>query len=282
MYPNTQRFTIKSKLVFLPFLLIAGLLTACGSLGTNPDVTIEISEDGFNAPETIPSGIMPLTIKNTGQTPRSPMFARLNDGVTMEDFAAAFSISPEAPLALVQLLGGQMIQPGESLQVSFNLKEGTHVAIAFAGNPPAEGEQPSVAAFQVVPNGNRSQDEPAANIDLTLFDFAFDLPDEIPSGIQTWKIENMGNQWHEMLIVKMASGVTEEDLMAQMGDPSAEGPPPYEEVAFWAPMNQGEKAWTTFDLAPGTYKVLCLLPDFASEMSHLDHGMVKTLTVTAQ
>jgi hypothetical protein len=47
-------------------------------------------------------------------------------------------------------------------------------------------------------------------------------------------------------------------------------------------MSAGERAWLDLDLPPGVYTVLCFLPDFASTppKSHLEHGMVRTLTVT--
>ena len=68
-----------------------------------------------------------------------------------------------------------------------------------------------------------------------LVDFNFVLPEQIKAGAHTWKIENKGGQWHEMAIVKLNEGVTVEDVLAMMSQEPPEGPPPYEDVAFWAP-----------------------------------------------
>lgn len=72
-------------------------------------------------------------------------------------------------------------------------------------------------------------------------------------------------------------------MAMMMSEEEPEGPPPpFEEMAFWAPMSAGQRAWMEVDLPPGIYTVLCFLPDFASDppTSHLEHGMVRTLTVS--
>jgi hypothetical protein len=52
------------------------------------------------------------------------------------------------------------------------------------------------------------------------------------------------------------------------------------------PISEGERAWLTFDMEPGTYVVGCPLPDMAALMaggeplSHLHHGMYQVITVT--
>jgi hypothetical protein len=114
-------------------------------------------------------------------------------------------------------------------------------------------------------------------------DFSFAMPDKIATGPQVWQIENAGEQWHEMPILKLNEGVTIDDVLAMMaesGPGGPEGPPPFEIVAFWSPMGAGEKAWVTWDLPPGEYTVICFLPDLAGDMSpHVAHGMVRTLVV---
>ena len=124
---------------------------------------------------------------------------------------------------------------------------------------------------------------PTPDISVSLVDFNFAMPDKIAAGPQVWQIENAGNQWHEMPILKLNEGVTVDDviaMMAESGPGGPEGPPPFEMVAFWSPMGAGEKARVTWDLPPGEYTVLCFLPDIAGDMSpHVAHGMVRTLTV---
>ena len=114
--------------------------------------------------------------------------------------------------------------------------------------------------------------------------FSFALPNEIKAGQNVWQIENKGEQWHEMGILKLNEGVTLEDMMAWMesADPDGpSGPPPFEDAAFWAPMGAGNTAWVTWDIPAGEYTVICFLPDLAGDGApHFAHGMVRTLTVT--
>ena len=131
--------------------------------------------------------------------------------------------------------------------------------------------------------------EPGADVVVDMVDFAYTMPDEIPAGSQLWEYTNSGEQWHMMFVVDLQEGAGVEDVMAFMGDPAMApaGPPPFEIVphAGIPPIGVGERAWLEFSLAPGEYLVACPIPDvaaiFAGEMplSHIEHGMVKTITV---
>jgi len=268
--------------------LLMGALAACNATPTPtatpvpmPAVTVEVSDSALTMPADTPAGLVAVTVKNSGQAPHSPLFARLNDGVTQEQFMETMQTdeSGTAALAMVSLLGGAQVQPGGSQQMEFDFKPGAYLAIDMG-----EGEGPPLMAnFTATAGSGPAPAEPAATVNAELIDFQFTLPDQIKSGAQTWKIANKGGQWHEMGIFKLNEGVTVDDVMAMMmSGEESQGPPPFETMAFWAPMSQGEHAWLTIDLPPGTYTVLCFLPDFSSTppMSHLEHGMVRTLTVT--
>ena len=227
-----------------------------------PEVTVEVSDTGISAPAEMPAGLVAVTINNSTQAPAGPMFARLNEGVTVEQFMETLTTdeSGMAAIALVTLLGGPQVEPGASQRVVFDLKPGNHIALGFGEGPP------QLASFTATAGSGAVAAAPAAGVNVNLIDFQFALPDQIQAGAQTWQIENKGGQWHEMAIIKLNEGVTVDDVMAMMAsEQPAEGPPPYEEMAFWAPMSAGERAWLTVDLPAGTYTVLCFLPDFASD-----------------
>lgn len=244
-----------------------------------PEVTVEVSDAGISAPAEMPAGLVAVTINNSTEAPTGPIFARLNEGVTEEQFMEALMTdeSGMAAIALVTLLGGAQADAGESVRTVFDLKPGNHIALGFGEGPP------QLANFTVAAASDAAPAAPAAGVNVDLIDFQFTMPDQIKAGAQTWQIENKGEQWHEMAVFKLNEGVTVEDVLAMMmSEAPPEGPPPYEEMAFWAPMSAGERAWMEVDLPAGEYTVLCFLPDFASDppQSHLEHGMVRTLTVT--
>lgn len=244
-----------------------------------PEVTVAVSDTGISAPAEMPAGLVAVTIDNSTQAPSGPIFARLNDGVTQEQFMEALMTdeSGMAAIGLVTLLGGAQAGPGASVRTVFDLKPGNHIALGFGEGPP------QLASFTVAAGSGAAPAAPEAAVNVDLIDFQFTMPEQIKTGAQTWQIENKGGQWHEMVVVKLNEGVTVQDVLAMMmSETPPEGPPPFEQMAFWAPMSAGERAWTTIDLPAGEYTVLCFLPDFASNppTSHLEHGMVRTLTVT--
>lgn len=244
-----------------------------------PDVTVQISDAGISAPAEMPAGLVAVTINNSTQAPSGPIFARLNDGVTQEQFMEALMTdeSGAAAIALVTLLGGAQADAGESVRTVFDLKPGSHIALGFGEGPP------QIATFTVAGGSGAAPTAPAAAVNVDLIDFQFTMPETIKAGAQTWQIENKGSQWHEMVVIKLNEGATVQDVLAVlMSEEPPEGPPPFEQVAFWEPMSAGERAWMDVDLPPGDYTVVCFLPDFASDppASHLEHGMVRTLTVT--
>jgi hypothetical protein len=67
-------------------------------------------------------------------------------------------------------------------------------------------------------------------------------------------------------------------LMALIAGEEVEGPEP---LTGWAVMSPGEEAWVTYDLEPGTYAVVCVLPDeTGSDHLHAELGMRQFVVVT--
>lgn len=242
-----------------------------------PVVTLTVNADGMSMPATVPAGIVAFQVNNDGGPEGvAPEFARLNAGVTLEQLNAAMAGPDEmAALALVTLLG----TPSTSAdgRVIHDLTEGDYVAVLFGPDGP-----PLMTSFTV---GGASSDAtaPAADVTAQLVDFNFVLPDTIAAGPHVWQIENTGEQWHEMSIVKLNEGTTIEDVMKMMAEAGPQGPsgkPPFQDVAYFSPMGAGERAWVKWDLPAGEYTVLCFLPDMKGDMSpHATHGMVRTLVV---
>ncbi len=187
---------------------------------------------GISAPAEMPAGLVAVTVNNSTEAPTGPIFARLNEGVSQEQFMEALMAdeSGMAAISLVTLLGGAQAGAGESVRTVFDLKPGNHIALGFGEGPP------QLANFTVAAGSGAAPAAPAAAVNAELLDFQFALPDQIKAGVQTWQIENKGGQWHEMVVVKLNEGVTADDLMAMMmSGEEPDGPPPFEQVAFWAP-----------------------------------------------
>jgi hypothetical protein len=271
--------------LFLRFglLLVVVLLAAACTPGQIPQSGAGAPEAVFNISDAsvtgsggqVAPGITTITVNNTGQSARFVNVARLNPDVTIEQFLDTLSTDDMAAVELVTLSGGRDAPSGEVRQFTTELKEGTHVFIAF---PEADGP-PLTTAFQV--SGEASgQAPPDADLTVDMLDFSYVMPAGLVAGEQTWEITNSGQQWHEIIILRPAPGVTQEQLLEMFAsDQPPQGEPPFEEVGSFGPISAGERGWLPLELEAGTYMAVCFLPDFASGESHLEKGMIATFEI---
>ena len=85
------------------------------------------------------------------QAPRLLLFARLNAGVTPDQFMAALSTDQTgmAALALVSLLGGREVIPGASKSVTFDLKPGNYMVLDLSLIQISEPPTPYYSSYAV-------------------------------------------------------------------------------------------------------------------------------------
>jgi len=124
----------------------------------------------------------------------------------------------------------------------------------------------------------------AITIQLTEFDFL--MPDQIPAGVQTLHIENIGGMPHFIEFQGIKGEKTDEDIQAFLDDPAAlNGPPPSWATDAGLPsislISPGEAADITIDLPPGRYAAFCWMPD-AKGMPHALDGMHHVFDVTGE
>lgn len=287
---------MRKNIVAIILILILSFAASAVSLAQDdiPQVTITATVDGLTVPETVDEGLVTITFDNQSAAPILPVPVRLLENVTQTDFLATFEAEGQfAAIALIAMQGGTMIFPENQTTITYDLAAGEYALINFAADVPSfewfmVNERDTDATFA----------EPEASVEVVLVDFAFGMPLEIEAGEQVWHIENLGGQWHEMMIMPVAEGTTIEEAQAMMlpapvDGENAEADAPAEEEAaeeppfafMWIPVAEGGQAWLTVDLAPGTYAVGCMLPNM-KEMGgdsephmHSDLGMVRIITV---
>lgn len=241
----------------------------------------------FDAPESIAGGLTQINFKNaSAQEDHVGELVRLNDGVTFDEFTTALaSVEAEADAeAFGTLAGGPGAGPGGDSDLVLDLDPGQYVLLCFVPNP--EGVPHfalgMIQELEVTEAPAEQPEPPVADVTVGLSDFAFDLPDTLPAGPTTLEVVNNGPQIHEMALVKVAEGLTYDELTAAMASeepPPADAPPPFTIVGADVGMSVGEHGYVSADLSAGTYALLCFVTDPDTGAPHFALGMVRELTV---
>lgn len=118
-------------------------------------------------------------------------------------------------------------------------------------------------------------DAKAVDVELSDYDITMDTAD-LEGPIVVLRGENVAEEDHEMLVLKLENGATTDDLL------QATGPdlPPDITFSGEVPVRGGqEQDLLLVDLQPGTYVVVCLFPD-ADGVPHLTFGMEEVFTIS--
>jgi hypothetical protein len=272
--------TLAAGLCFVCLYMYAGLPSARASVPP-PVIDIMASDYAFDAPDTIPSGLVTIRLMNHGQEPHHAQLLRMNDGVSFGEFGAALQSEGESVLRLTTLTGGAGApNPSRSDEVTLNLTPGQYAIACFIAS--ADGV-PHLAKGMLKPltvtavDAQPEIDAPQSAGTLNMRDFSFDIPDTLPAGTNTFTVVNAGPQLHELNILKLAPGASIADL--QGWQPERGTQPPFEAVGGMNGMSQGESHYMTVNLEPGTYVAICNIPDPASGVPHARLGMVRQFSV---
>jgi hypothetical protein len=92
------------------------------------------------------------------------------------------------------------------------------------------------------------------------------------------RVENRAAQPHELVLVKLAPGKTMDDVLAFMLS-GEEGDPPGRPMGGMQGLTKGQVANFEVYLDPGTYGLICFIPDAGDGKPHFVHGMVDHITV---
>jgi hypothetical protein len=135
-----------------------------------------------------------------------------------------------------------------------------------------------VRPFEVTAASGALTEAPAADVTITLTDYAFQSSQPLTAGRHTIMVKNAGPQPHEIVLLKLALGKKTEDF-GTWAETGMKGPPPAQPIGGVTYLDKGSQGSFTADLASGNYGFICFLPDAKDGKAHLAHGMMKTVTV---
>jgi hypothetical protein len=245
---------------------------------TVPAITVTARDFTLDAPAAFPAGRVEVTFRNEGQDLHHAQFLRLADGVTADQFIAAFTQGADGIEMLAADAGGPgTISPGKSTIITQDLTPGSYVMLCFI---PGADEIPHVAKgmikpFQVTGTAPLAED-PKADGEVILGDFTIIMP-ELKAGKNTLAVTNAGAQSHEIVLAKLTNGATFAEAEAFLQGRG--GLPSVDVVGGTVGMARNQKVWITMDLPAGDYFALCFITDEASGTPHVFLGMSKLFTV---
>src|SRR5262249_55267561 len=140
-------------------------------------------------------------------------------------------------LSMLTFVGGpNIVDPRQSQTVVVELPAGTYLAVCFAPditNTTKNHAQEGMYMFFSVPQSSGATPaEPHDGGLVTLHDFGIALPSAGPfsAGQTTWKVWNHGGQPHEMALLKLAQGKSDQDALAYLEQAHPAGPPPFSDA----------------------------------------------------
>lgn len=236
-------------------------------------------------------------------------------GVTVDEYIAALAPPPEEEAAAIEgtpalapdatpaeggeamggppafffqslFAGGVSAMSGQAAQVVLDLTPGTW--IASAGGDPDQAQEPVV--FDVTGEMPTDLAEPASATRIVMGEYVIEVIEgNLTAGSQIVQVENVGAQPHFIVWFKGPEGLTEDDVATVLesevtGTPAALDFDPNVDlfpVFFTATQSTGTSVWTSVDLQPGTYGLVCFFPDLADGMPHAYKGMYTIVEVSA-
>ena len=262
-------------------------------------VSITATEYSIGAPDSVPGGWTTIRMANQGQEVHYGHIVQLEGGRTVAElvdaYAEAIRTSAPRPKWVKRFGGPGGTAPGDSSSVTQYLEPGSYVWICpvedSAGSPHfGKGEvKPFVVgtADQAVADRGAA---PKADIVIRLLDFSFAVDSTLQAGRHTIRVENAGAEPHDLVLMKLAPGMTVEDVRTTMNPERPRRPDqvsdpvrPFESlgtlaggIAVIAPQMQ-----SFFDatFSPGEYVLICMTtaPD---GRSHIEHGMIRKVSVS--
>lgn len=267
---------------------LAALATACqpeddATAGAAPQLVVRATDNDYPDPVEAKAGVAELVVDNQGQDLHQVALLKLEDGKTFDDYLAFAKTATETdplPSWAVPAGGPAVAAPGQKASAFVDLEAGTYAMICRI--PDAQGvphdKTGMVKPLTVTAGDGEAAEAPAADVDLSLTDFAFALGGPVAAGRRVVAVANKGQQMHEAVLVKLDEGATAMDVAAAFA-PGGSGRPPAMPLGGVVGLAGGAAQSFPVDFTPGRYALLCFLPDPASGKVHAELGMMSEFDV---
>jgi len=243
---------------------------------TVASITVTARDFEFDAPATVPAGLVNIRMINAGKELHHAVLVRMDQGKGSRDLGEALAKN-EVPAWATFVGGPNAVDPGTESNASVVLRPGHYAWICMI---PDTARMPHMAKgmikeFDVVAGGTGTL--PTPDVAMQLTDYEFKLTKPFAKGRQVVRARNNAAQPHDAQMFKLATGQTRKDLEEWLRTEA--GPPPASGIGGIAPMAQGQANNLTVDLTPGDYVLVCFIPDTKDGKPHFAHGMVMEFSI---
>lgn len=254
-----------------------------------PEIAVTIAADAFTVSESeVAAGRYLVTVENNHEEALAAVFQQMPEGFTIEEMTDLLT-DPEVSAPpdwyyTVHSAGGASAQPGETTRFIVDLEAGQYMVHW-------DDVIPGLTAHELVVTGDFPSDVPevGADVSIEMLEMAFNLSGELTSGDHILEVTNTGAQPHFAEFMGVPEGTTVEDFMDLMasfgGGPGATPVETKLTIADISPafmtgvLSQGVTMWTEFSVDPGTYLLVCFVPDPETGAPHAMLGMVEVYIV---
>ncbi|PYC76333.1 hypothetical protein C7C46_22945 [Streptomyces tateyamensis] len=268
---------------------LGGSVTATADAPGHSGFTVDVNltAAGIQAPDSHPAGTVTFRISTDDPGSRQLQIFKPHPGVSIDqmlaDTARAFdpATAAEGIRALNadgEALGGATATPANAAIMSEDLAEGTVYLVDLT--PVQSGGAPLVKPLELCKD---------AGYHLPHFPHGIVIQHETDQGprFQTedvdkaegsYYVHNSATELHEMAIQPVAPGTTDEQVQ-QFFDGTYTGPPLFTGTAVGLGVVSPDHSVVFHEdkLAPGTYVLLCFIPDDSTGIPHAFEGMHKVV-----
>jgi uncharacterized cupredoxin-like copper-binding protein len=244
-----------------------------------PEAGYVVGEYQFDGPDTLPAGWVTLVMTNGGHELHQLQVVKLGDKKGVPDIILALTDHPDEIPSWMQPLGGvNGVMPGGRGRATIHLAPGQYLLLCLI--PDKDGVFHAIRGMQkavtVSDATGRPAKEPKAGVTITAKDYVFAIAGEVRAGERVVRVNNVGTQPHEALLVELPPDKTIHDFA--ITPPEAHDGTDGKPVGGLASIGGRQHGYFTHNFVPGRYGVICLFPDEIGRL-HYTRGMLMEFTV---
>ncbi|MEP7065727.1 MAG: hypothetical protein ABI889_06815 [Gemmatimonadota bacterium] len=272
----TARATLAAALVVLP----GAVHSEAGAPASRNTLVVSAYEYSFQAPDSIPAGVVTVRLIDRGKASHQLNLARLDDSSSLSRVMQTL-VEDKVHTGGIRWVGGvESAIPGESSETILALKPGRYVVVcAFDGPTGRVHMSMGMIRALVVTAATTEPDMtlPPAPVTIRLSDYHLAIAGTLRSGKQLVRVENIGAHRHHLNLTRIRKGATVDEIMKWDGKSL---PAPLEDMSGGvSAIEPGEASVISLNLKPGRYELACIMSDDGKSTLHYMLGMHDEITI---